>query len=76
MSVTHRDMLFWSKRRYFASKNDRWGLEPIDTSNSDAIHYVFHAQSDRCGLGHIETYNSVPRDAVFQSKSTDEGGDP
>ena len=40
---------------------------------SGANNAVLHAQSDRCGLGHIETYNSAPKDAVLQSKSTDEG---
>ena len=58
------------------AQNDRWGLGPTETRDSGAIHYVLNAQSDRCDLGHIETYNSVPKDAVLQSKSTDEGRDP
>ena len=40
-----------------------------------ANHDVLHAQNHRGSLGHIETYNSVPKDAVLQSKTTDEHGD-
>ena len=58
MSGTHRDLLFWSKRRCFTC---RWGLGPIGTSNSDARHTVLHAQNHRWGLGHIETCNSGPK---------------
>ena len=43
---------------------------------SDAKHAVAHAQNNRSCVGPIETCNSVPKDAVLQSKSTDEGGDP
>ena len=41
--------------RYFESENHRWGVGPIETSNSDAYHDVLHAQNDRRGLGRIET---------------------
>ena len=51
-------------------------LGPIETSNSDANDASLHAQNDRWGLGPIESYNTVPKDAVLQSKTTDEGGDP
>ena len=36
-----------SKRRCFQSKNHRWGLEPIETSKSDAGHAVVQAQNHR-----------------------------
>ena len=36
LSGTIRDLLFWSKSRCLASKNDRRRLEPIETSISDA----------------------------------------
>ena len=75
MSGIYRDLLFRSKSRCFASKNYRKGLRPIESCNSGANHDDLHTQSDRWGVGPIETYNSVPKDAVLQSKSTDEGGD-
>ena len=56
-------------------QNHRWGLGPIEFSNSGANHVALHAQNDRWGLGPIGSYNSVPKDAVLQSKYTDEGGD-
>ena len=37
LSGTIRDLLFWSKSRCLASKNDRRRLEPIETSISDAV---------------------------------------
>ena len=55
MSGTHRDLLFGSKSRCFACKNHRWGLGPIETSNSYAKVGVFHAQNDRFFLGLLET---------------------
>ena len=35
-SCTHRDLLFWSKSRWFACKILRWGQGTIETSNSSA----------------------------------------
>ena len=37
----------------------------METSNSDAIHVVLHAQNDRWGLGPMETSNSAANHAVF-----------
>ena len=64
-SGTNRDLLLWSKSRCFASKNHRWGLEPIGTSFSDARHAVLQAQKHRWGLGPIETCNSGPTVALL-----------
>ena len=49
MAGTHRDLLFRSKRRCFASKNQTWGVGPIETSNSDANHAVLHAKTTEEG---------------------------
>ena len=68
MSGTHKDLLFWSKSRYFACKNHTWWLGPIETRNSVANHAVLPAQNDRCGLGTIETCNSGPKHAIFSCK--------
>ena len=54
----------------------RWGLEPIETGNSDAKHDAVYAHNDRWGLGPIETCNSAPKDAVLHAKTTDKGWDP
>ena len=75
MSGTHRDLLFGSKSRCFASKNHRWGLGPIETSNSCAKDVVFHAQNDRFCLGLLETCYSGPKVAVLHAKNTHEGWD-
>ena len=53
----------------FASKNDRWGLEPIEISNSDARHAVWHAQNHRWRLGPIETCNSCPNVALLNAQN-------
>ena len=53
--------LFWMK-------NHRRGLGPIENGNSDANHFVLHAQNERCGLGHIETSNSGANHAVFHAQ--------
>ena len=45
MSGTHRDLLFLSKSRCFASKNRTRGLGPIETINSGAIQTVLHAKT-------------------------------
>ena len=45
-------------------------LEPIETSNSDAIHAVLKVENDRCGLGPTESCNSAPKDAVLHAKIT------
>ena len=76
MSGNHRDLLFQSKRRCFASKKHTCGLGPIETSNSDANYAVLYAQNDRSCLGPIETCNSSPKDAVLNAKTTDKGWDP
>ena len=68
MSGIHRDLLFGSKRRCFASNNHRWGLGPIETSNSDVNHAVLHAQNDRWSLEPIETCNSGPKVAVMHAQ--------
>ena len=56
-------------------ENHRWGLGPIETSNSDANHDSLHAQNDRWGLVPIETCNSAPEVSVLHAKTTDEGWD-
>ena len=71
MSGTHRDLLFGSKSRCFACKNHRWGLGPIETSNSDARHAVLHAENHRWGLGPIETCYSGPEVAVLHAETID-----
>ena len=48
----------------------------METSNSDAIPVVLHAQNDRWGLGPIETCISGPKVAVLHVKNTDEVWDP
>ena len=73
MSGTHRDLLFGSKRRCFECKNHRWGLGPIETSNSDARQGVLHAENHSWVLGPIETCNFGPKVAVLHEKNTDEG---
>ena len=75
MSGAHSGVLFWSKRRCFACKNQRKGLGPLETSYSDTNHAVLHAQNDRRGLGPIETSHSGPK-VVLQAKTTDVGRDP
>ena len=72
MSGTHRDLLFGSKGRCFECKNHRWGLGPIETSNSDARYGVLHAENHRWVLGPIETCNFGPKAAGLHSKTTDE----
>ena len=66
MSCTHRDLFFWSTSRCFACKYHRWGLGPIETSNSDARQAVFHAESHRWFLGPIETCNFGPNEGWDQ----------
>ena len=53
------------------TQKHKWGLEPIDTSNSDARQTVLHAQNHRWGLGTIETINSGAYHAVLHTKNTD-----
>ena len=57
-------------------KNHRWGLEPIETSNSGANHADLNAQNDRWGLVPIETCNSGPKVAVLHENTTNEGWEP
>ena len=64
-----RYFLFQSKTRCFACKNHRWGLGPIETSDSCANHVVLHAQNDRWGLGPTETCNSDANHDVLHSQS-------
>ena len=76
MSGTHRDLLLWSRRRCFASKNHRLGLGPIERSDSGANHAVLHAHNDRWCLGPLEICYLVPKVAVLNAKITDKGWDP
>ena len=76
MSGTHRDLLFWSKSRCFASKNHRWRLGPIATSNAEANHAFMHPQNGRWVLVPIETCNSVPKVAGLGGKTKDKGLGP
>ena len=57
-------------------QNERWGLGPTETSNSDANYAVLYAQNDRSCLGPIESCNSSPKVAVLNAKTTDKGWDP
>ena len=41
----------------------------METSNSDAIHVVLHAQNDMWGLGPMETSNSAVNLAVLGSQN-------
>ena len=73
----------WDKKRLvldqkslFCIQNHRWGLGPIETSNSGVNHGVLSAQNDRLYLGPIETCYSSPKVAVLRPKTTDEGWDP
>ena len=45
MSGTHRDLLFQSKSRCFASKNHTRVLGPIETIKSRANQAVLHAKT-------------------------------
>ena len=45
MSGTHRDLLFLSKSRCFASKNHTSGLGPIETINSGANEAVLNVKT-------------------------------
>ena len=76
MSGTHTDLLFWSKSRCFASKKDRWVLEHIETSYSDARHADLHAQNRRWCLGPIETCNSGPHVARLNAQNHRWGLEP
>ena len=54
-------------------QNYRCRLGPIETSDSDAMHAVAHAQNHRSCLGLIETCYSGPEVAVLHAKTTGEG---
>ena len=69
MSGTHRDLLFWSRRRCFACNNHSCGLGSIETFNSGANHATLHAQNDRWSLGPIETCNFICQVAVFKAQN-------
>ena len=69
MSGTHRARFFWFKSRCFASKNHRWGVGPIETSDSDARPAYLHARNHRWGLGPPESCNSSPKVAVVQAQN-------
>ena len=69
MSGTYRDLLFWSKSRYFERKNHRWGLRPMETGIKGANHTVLHAQNDRLCLGPMETCYSSPKVDVLLPKT-------
>ena len=70
MSGTHRDLLFRSISRCFASKNHTWGLGLMETSDSDARNAVLQAENHRWSLGPIETCYSGPEVAVLHAKTT------
>ena len=76
MSGSLRDLLFGSKSRCFACKYHRWGLGPMETSNSDARHAVLLAENHRWGLGPIETCYSCPEVAVLHAETTGESWNP
>ena len=44
-------------------------MGPIETSNSDANHVVFHAQHDRRGLGPMESSYSSANHAVLHAQN-------
>ena len=73
---THRDLYSGRNVAVLNAQNHRWGLEPMETSNSDADHAVFLAQNDRWGPAHIEICNSAPIVAVLHAKKIDKGWDP
>ena len=68
MSGTHRDLLFGSKSRCFACKTNRWGLGPIETSNSDARHAGLYAEGRRWDLGPKDMCNCGHKVAVLNAK--------
>ena len=70
------DLLFGPISRYFAYKNHRWGLEPIETSDSGANHTVLHAQNDRLCLEPIETCYSGPKVTILHAQNHNWGLEP
>ena len=54
-------LVLWSKGRCFACKNHRWGLGPIEPSNSGGNHAVVNAQN--------EVMSGTHRDLLFWSRS-------
>ena len=50
------------------AQNDRWGLEPIETCNSDSKR-CFACKNHRCGLGPLETSNSNANHVVLHAKN-------
>ena len=44
-------------------------LGPVDTSNSDANHFVLNAQNERCCLGPMETSISGANHAVLHAQN-------
>ena len=70
VSGTLRALLYRSISRCFASKNHRWGLQPIEPSTSGANHAVVHAQNEWSCLGPLETCYSGPEFAVLHEKTT------
>ena len=69
-------LVLWCKSRCFACKNHRWGLGPIEPSNSGTNHPVVNAQNDRSCLGPIETCYSGAEVAVLQAITTGGVWDP
>ena len=47
----------------------------METSNTDANHFVLNAKNHRWGLERRETCNSGPKAAVLHAKTTNEGWD-
>ena len=58
------------------AQNDRWGLGPIETTNSGHNVAVVNAQNHRWGLGPIETSNSGAKVAVLNAKTIGEVWEP
>ena len=48
----------------------------METSYSEDMHAVLHAQNHRLGMGPIKTCNSVPKAYVLHAKTTVECWDP
>ena len=75
-SCTHRDLLFWSKSRWFACKNLRWGQGTIETSNSSAKVAVCMHKTTGEGWNPDCLYILVQSTLLCVLKTTDEVWDP
>ena len=75
-SGTHRDMQLWSKCRWFACKNLRWGLGPIETSKSSAKVSVCMHKTTGEGWNPYCLFILVLSTLLCVLKTTDEGWNP